>query len=254
MNNIDLTTTATLRPELLDFTFDSFTRGLFKENKNHIRLIINIDWTGEEDDYLAKEKFFHVLGVIDKYKFREILVRVSRQPSLPRAFMWCMRQIESQFFFNLEEDWLLVEDISIESMLYQFRKYPKLAHLRLSAFKSEEETCKNWNKFTRWNGNFFEVAREDVGAIGWAGHPSMNRSSFMKECLAVMTSSFNPEKQIKSRRFSHPMNDILAKYDFGVFTKQNSSRQIVDIGREWMIRHGYAKQGNKAWFTKWEKV
>ena len=40
---------------------------------------------------------------------------------------------------------------------------------------------------------------------------------------------------------------------YGVYIKQNSAPMVKDIGRDWMIKSGYRKAGNKAWFDQWEK-
>ena len=44
MDKIDIVTTATVRPEILERTYASFCRNLFGEQDRY-RLIINIDWT-----------------------------------------------------------------------------------------------------------------------------------------------------------------------------------------------------------------
>lgn len=247
----DITCTATLRPELLDRTFSSFTKYLFKERITCARLVINIDMAGAEPDEHEK-KFLEVMEVISNYPFCKTEIRVGRDPHFPTAYCWCMDEIENKYFFHLEEDWELLFPIDFEVMWGLFEKHGELAHLRLSQFTSEEFRCKNWNKFLVWNGEFFEVPLDEKLVIGWAGHPSLNRLSFIKECLPYINRMANPEKQIKGKIHQCITQSINA-HRFGSFHPQNSPNSIVDIGREWMVNNGWIKAGNKAWFTNWER-
>lgn len=252
--NFDLVMIATLRPELLSVTIESFKENLFQDRLAKTNLIINIDLTGINDPKSEKFKFFEIMEIINFYKFNEVKLRYTAFPNFATAWFWGMSQVTKPLVFYLEEDWELVKKVNLNRLIKQFNDNDNLAHLRLSAFPSTEETCKNWNKFTYWNGHYFEVREEDKGNIGWAGHPSMNRTSFMKEAIKFMNFSANPEKQIKGRRYHHPINSTIKRHDFGVFTNPNSNKQVVDLGRHWMIKNGWRKSGNKAFFTNWEKI
>ena len=247
---------ATLRPELLRTTLYSHAENLFKEHISKIRLILNIDCAGlitgnhAEKDY----KIAEILNIANKLKFAEIQYRiVERQPHFGHAWWYVMNQAKTSFIFYLEEDWRLDMEIDLRKMFYFMAKNPTIAHLRLSAFKSETEHLKQWNKFLTWNGNFFEVEPEERGVIGWAGHPSLNRRAFIRRVIDHVNPNMNPEKQIKGRRYDHPMNIILKQYRFGSFHPQNAPPAVVDIGRQWMVDNGFQKLGNKAFFTEWTR-
>lgn len=249
MDKIDITCTATLRPELLRTTLESHIEHLFKDYRKFMRLIINIDCVGSED---YRDKVTQIMDVIDSCRFGAIKVNVAPDPHFGKAFVWCMENVESEFFFHLEEDWRMSMELDFNEMIKLFYEDPTLAHLRLSMFRSEALTCKNWNKFLEWNGEYFEVKPEERGAIGWAGHPSLNRTSFMKAVLPAIDPYTNPEKQIKHK--IHPrITRTIEQFKFGSFHPQNSSPAVEDIGRQWMIEHGFAKAGNKAWFVNWTK-
>lgn len=252
MDNFDITCTATLRPKLLKATLDSHYKYLFGDNIKKARFIINIDMVGSEFD----SDHYSVLGLLEDYNFKSIRFRIGRRPHFGKAFNWCMKSTKNRFIFHLEEDWEMLMPIDFEKMVYMFDKYPKLAHLRLSSFGSTEKTCKNWNKFLHWNGDFFEVEPNEIGVIGWSGHPSLNRRSFISKCLPYMDAKGNPEKQLKilKHAVNRPINRIIEKYRFGSFHPQNTSAAVRDIGRQWMIENGYAKKGNKAFFTEWKRT
>lgn len=252
MRPFDITMTATLRPELIKITLDSHIENLFGDEIKKARLIVNVDMAGATEN---KDEVLHeVLGVLFSYPFRDVSLRVGTQPHFPTAFFWCWDQATAEYVFHLEEDWQMVQPLRIDDMQALMDDDRGLVHLRLSQFKSGELHCKNWNKFTHWNGDYFFVHSQDKGIIGWAGHPSLNRLSFMRNVLQYADRSANPEKQIKGRKYQHPINDFFEQSRFGVFTPQNCEPVVVDIGRQWMVDHGWAKAGNKAFFTNWQKV
>lgn len=253
MDSFDITCTATLRPELLDVTLSSHVKYLFRQCIEKAHLIINIDFAGVEDYLIGDKKLEDILRIIDCYPFANVTMRIGKPPHFPTAFMWCMEQTRQQWVFHLEEDWRLTMPIDFEKMMEVMYVNKRLAHLRLSAFQSTDR-MKCWNKFIDWNGDYFQVPADLKPVIGWAGHPSLNRRSFIKEVMPFVDVRANPEKQIKGRRYKHPLNGIFAYYEFGVFHKRNTPKAEEDIGRKWMVDNRYIKAGNKAWFTNWERA
>jgi hypothetical protein len=249
---IDLTCTATLRPELLRITLDSHIENLFGDRIKDIKLIINIDKIGSNKN--CNDALVEILSVIDKYPFKTYSLNMPDEPHFGRAFVWCMSQIEQKYFFNLEEDWKLLHKVDFDKMIELMQNDESIAHLRLSAFPSSLLRMKTWNQFINWNGKYFEVPADLKGTIGWCGHPSLNRTSFIKECLKFIDPNGNPEKQIKGRRYMHPANELIATSKFGVFHPKDKPAAIEDIGRKWMVENGWTKSGSKAFFTQWEKV
>lgn len=245
IENFDIMCTATLRPELLMKTFDSHIKNLFKKDIAKARLIINIDQVGSDNP--AKDLDI-ILRYLDATGIKKIVLNTPANPSFSRAFCWCLGQLEGRLVFNLEEDWELIKTIDFRAMIREFDDL-SLAHLRLSQFRStKDEMMKVWNKFIGWNGSWYEVPTNLRGTIGWAGHPSLNKTAFMLFFRSIMDPEKNPEKQIKG---AYP---VILKSRFGVFHPQNTQAAIRDIGREWMVKNGYEKAGVKAHFTTWNKV
>lgn len=251
----DITCTATLRPELLKITLDSHINRLFSDSIKEANFIINIDQVGI-NDFSKKNidlKLVEIIDLISSYGFSSINVNVSQEPNFASAFWWCMNNIKSDYFFHLEEDWELLIDIDFKKMFDIITSNKYIAHLRLSAFNSELYSLKNWNKYLYWNGVYYEVNQEDKSTIGWCGHPSLNRSIFIKECMNYINLELNPEKELKGRRYNHPINSVFNKYNFGCYHPRNQTKAINDIGRKWMVENGWKKKGCKAFFTNWEK-
>ncbi len=246
MEPFNIITTATLRPDLIRRTFSLFQENLFKEHIKNAHLLLNIDRVGCDPGEMA-EKYSEVLNAVDSFPFKTISISSPDTPSFSRAFYWLLGKIDHRLTFNLEEDWDLLRPIDFQEMVKAFDD-EKLVHLRLSAFASEDQVLKQWNKFIPFNGKYYTVTSNLKGTIGWCGHPSLNRSGFLKDFMRYIDPSRNPEKQIKG---DHP---IIQAAKFGVWQAPSSPASIQDTGRAWMKQNGYRKKGNKAFFTQWEKV
>jgi len=236
--------TATRRPEILNRTLSSFRERLFGA-KRDLRLIINIDPVGHEECTTDD-----VLRVCEMY-FDRVVHRAPDKPSFPRAFHWAWSTAETETIFHLEEDWELLRTFDLDLMNYSVQTVP-FAHLRLSQWKSEAR-LKNWKWFLEYDKEncAFMIPKDVTGTIGFCGHPSLNHRDFIKTCVEHMDPDRNPEKQIKWR--NKALWEKVGHMNFGVFQHPHEPAAVRDTGRKWMIKHGWAKAGNKEHFITWEK-
>lgn len=241
---IDITTTATLRPELLRVTLESFCRNLFKDVAD-CRLIINVDPVGGNCTQ------FEVLEVARMF-FRKVCYSIPKNAGFPEAFKWCWEQVEAPWVFNLEEDWELLHDVDLIKMITIMEETPHLCSLRLPASPAGNGSIKCWNLFFPWNGSFYECPIEKVMSVGFCGHPSLLRGEFVKRCAPHIDVRMNPEKQF--HRGPRPIMTAVSEGRFGVHATAGDPPAIRDIGRKWMIQNGWMKEGNRAFFTQWKKV
>jgi hypothetical protein len=245
---IDITITATSRPDILRSTLTSFCANLFRPHMNIIHnVFINIDpiGPGTQQDTLAVCREF--------FPGRIITAHLSDTASFPKAFVWCWQQTlstNSSCVFHLEDDWELLESVDLRELFLLLYLYPDLSVLRLSAFQSGTHIMKCWDKFISWNGTFFEIPPNLRGLLGFCGHPSLIRKEFIQTVLPHIDDTKNPEKQIKG--VNKQFGNYILSHRFGVYQHQDSPAIIRDIGRQWMTKHGYRKSGSKAWFTQWE--
>lgn len=250
---INITMTAIRRPELHERVLKSFCEKMFypameKDVNLCIRLFLNIDPIGI-DNYnfnMEPDKLFMFL-----YNKIE-----SPQAHFGKAFKWVWDESKNNhadFTFHLEDDWELLQLVDLLNLIHIMQKFPNLQILRLNAFGSKSTYSKNWNKFVYHNGIFFEVKPEDRGLLGFTGHPSLIRQSFINEVAPKLNPNRNPEKQIKGKNpaFKHLFQD---PYIYGVWGERGKGPIVRDIGRVWMIKNGYRKKGSKAWFTEYVKV
>jgi hypothetical protein len=247
MKPIDITITATWRPELLERTLESFKENLFgSQMKSICRAVINVDPTGSPID-----KTHLVCDIVNRF-FDQAVMRTPNTPSFPDAFKWVWTTSEAPIVFHLEEDWELIKKYSIDDMMSVMEANDDLVHLRLSIFPSTDLTCKNWKSFFTWNGSFFECPKQDRGSVGWCGHPSLNQGFWVRNIANALDPTHNPEKQIKWR--NKKIADTFEHCRFGAYQSRSSGPAIRDIGRAWMVENGWRKAGNnREYFTVWEQ-
>lgn len=258
MEAFDVTMTATLRPELIERTLNSFHTNLWKDWISYARFYVNVDPAGSENEEEIEYKQHEIQNLFKAFLSpNEAVINFAKKAHFPTAWLWCINQTQSDFVFHLEEDWELNFEQDFETMygIFQKHEYRKLKHLRLSQFVSTEDTVKMWGKyFANWNGDFYLIEKIGVIPVGWCGHPSLNVGSWIRTCANLMDPLLNPEKQFHHN--AQVVKKCIKGNDFGVFQPQNAGRAIRDIGRVWMGEHGYVKEGgyNAEWFTNWKKT
>ncbi len=237
---IDITTTATLRPELYEQSLKSIVKHLHGD----FRLLINIDPVGPGT---VEE----VVAVAKAY-FPEALTYSPKIPNFQKAQLLLWSSVWSKYFFNFEDDWELTADIDVAKMVEVMDRHEDLALLRLPKWESRKVT-RQWNKWEiPWNGEFFEIPKNMRGALGFSGHPSLIRHSFLKPTLNVLDIHRDVEKQLKGRG-AH--GHYILSYRYGVWQEQDASASIVDIGTPWRKTHKWGKDGpSKFLWTTWKKL
>lgn len=241
---VDITMTATRRPDILDITLKTFAKLMFLPVLDQVRLIINIDPAG------LPISSFDVLDVA-RASFPIVTYRMAAEPSFGSAFCWTWAQVSAPWVFHLEDDWELLTPVDFMAMIAMMEKEQDLAVLRLPYKSTGSEESKNWNVFFPWNGRYFECPQERATAAGFSGHPSLIRNDFVKRTLKYLNPNHNPEKQFHAR--IPDLQKIILEYRYGVWAERNAPPTVRDIGRDWMVQNGFLKEGNKAFFTRWAK-
>ena len=249
---IAITMTATLRPTILRKTLNSFCSNCF--NMDEV-LIINIDPVGIHDtEHMCVTDTIECI-ISEYWSRRNSILYTPLHASFPAAFkrVWQKAaQTDFDYIFHLEDDWQLLRGVDLSDMIHLMEENEDLMILRLSQFPTGQNRTKNWNKWLYWTGEFFESKPEEKGLLGFCGHPSLIKREFVEAALKVLDGIHNPEKQIKGH--NKIMKPLYDKGRFGVYSPQNCGPTVMDIGRPWMVKNGFKKQGDKANFTQWEKV
>ena len=222
---IDITMTATVRPDLLKETLTSFCEKMLVQNERY-RLIINVDPIGEtvKAGKITKRA---------KRFFPNIVFNLPTEPGFTKAVIWCWQQVEADYVFHIEDDWRLLNHININDMIEILDKYPQLASLRLNKNKTRKtKTAKH---------GFVYFPKISL-------NPTLFKGEFIKKVVPLMTESLNPEKQLRIN--NSPRGKYISQWNHGIYTKVSYNRMVLDIGRKWMNKSKYTK---KTGFMNWTK-
>jgi hypothetical protein len=223
---IDVVLIATLRPEILEITLNSFYHNLLKNFD--VRLIVNVDPIGDKK-YTQKD----VINVCKKY-FSNVVSHTPRTPSFSKAVLRCWEQISSELFLHLEEDWCLKSKVDLNTVLAPFQNN-EVVSVRFNITRNAKFKVVNSLVFT----NVFSL------------NPSFFRSTFIKEKIKKYDTNQDPEKQIskniKSTLFLNPK--------FILYGKRNEKALVIDIGKIWREQKSLDKwnsfgKGPSIWHSK----
>ena len=222
---LDITTTATIRPELFRWTLQSFTEKLFVHKKEY-RLILNVDPVGEDVDPMEMVE-------VGKQFFDNVVYNIPEEPNFAKACKWCWGETSSEFVFHLEDDWTLSKKIFINDMISVMNDNKNMMLLRLPKLRlTYLHHCEAKNKFIDQHKLML--------------NPGLFRGDLIRKISDKMNTTDNPEKQIR-RVFKLP------KYqNAGVYCGIGVGEYIKHHGREWQKQSHYRKQKGSNFIT-WEK-
>ena len=217
---------------------------MFGAYSHPLLLRLNIDPVGHDISP------YDVLDVARQFPWADIDYRIADKASFPKAFTWVLDHTDTPFTFNLEEDWELLRTVDLLSMLGMMANDFRLVILRLPIFHADLNDMKNWKCWYPWNGQYFECPEMRRLDLGFCGHPSLIRTSWLQGALPRIDDRYNPEKQFHTTALC---NAVLP-WRYGVYGHPDGPPYIRDIGRGWMAVNGWTKAGTPAFFTEWRKA
>lgn len=110
MVNLEFTTTAMRRPDILDKTYASFVSKLTGINYSKSTLYINIE--PFPDEVPIKD----VIKVAQKY-FGTVVPNFPKECNFTIAVKWCWSQVKGDYAFHLEDDWILMNKVKIAQLI-----------------------------------------------------------------------------------------------------------------------------------------
>lgn len=221
---MDFTTTAMARPMIVDRTFASFSKNLQDIDLKECRLFINID------PLPSGVKRKKVIAVAKKY-FKEVHYNLPKKANFTAAVNWIWSNAESEFIFNLEDDWELIRPVSVPHLLTYFEKRENLFQVILRAYRYRYRTC--------------------------VLSPSITHRRLYSAVGGNLNTTINPEAQLRGERFGIKMPTSGGKGKKPLIIYPKNSRTVIlrDIGRKWIRKTKYKKGGGarkKARFITWE--
>lgn len=245
VSKIDITTTATIRPGILNKTLHSFSKHIFRD-RDRYRFIINIDPVGNKSK--SKEA---VLEVAKKY-FDDVVYNFPDKPGFTKAVIWLWSHTESDYVFHLEDDWAVSSNINIDMMVSILDKYSRICSVRLS--KGQIVAAKKVIK----SMSCPYIEPEDIGKFRLFPRLSLNptlfKGEFVRQAASVMTLKLNPESQLVGRFAikkekkgmgdcnSKQIMELLSKWDHSVLMVNKGRSVVKDIGLKWRNDRGIKRK------------
>ena len=253
---IDVTTTATLRPEVLRETYELFWKNFFSGcNPNYqFRLIINVDPIG--DSAYCQED---VLNVAKDF-FPRVCYNFPNHNSFPKAVKWVWSHTFYDYVFHLEDMWSSNTPTDLEKMIYILDNYPKIAYVNLNkGILTDQSPFPNYYEYQN---------KDDVRLFMQIDKPLLSpglfRGKFVREFSKKMSDSDNPELQLwgdskepGDKGGSDSRKKYLSTWDYVIYMGNCAlpflplaNREVtMTRGRVWKKSHGIFKSTH---FTPWE--
>jgi len=249
---IDITTTAMPRPEILNDTYNSFTKRMHGIEWDKCTCYINIDLFPcdknelKEIEYnrqltikIAKNYFGNVVANLPIYYNEEFKFYHGNYTA---AYDWLWSRAQNKYILNLEDDWKLIRDCNIEALIRPFTLNPNLYECVLRAYAYRYPcTCTS---------------------------PAILHERYYKAIGGKFDLTRNPETQTHSRQdfgIFIPNKDNCKEPEKYIATYPNVLAAIIvkDNGREWLENSPYIRPQmlyktdprylKKAQFTSWIK-
>lgn len=112
-NKISFTTTALVRPKIIEQTYASFSKNIVGLDLSRCILYINIDPVPNDVDPTSVVK-------VAKRFFGDVYVRIPTEPNFSSAINWCWESANTPYIFHLEDDWVLNKEININKIIKLF--------------------------------------------------------------------------------------------------------------------------------------
>jgi len=222
--NLDITTPAMARPDIVNRTLESFSKNLKGIDFKKCRLIINVDPLPEN----VKRK--EVIKVANKY-FGEVIYNFPEKANFSAACNWIWSQATSTCILHLEDDWILKEPVNIKEILRYFEEHKNLQVVQLRAYRFKYDKI--------------------------ALSPCIMHKKLYSAIAGNLKEDINPEVQVRGEKFGivmpYPSGNVSHKGKIITYPKGHKII-LKDIGREWINKTQYRKQKvKKARFVTWEK-
>ncbi len=227
---LDVAIIATVRPEVLQMTLQSFTKHLL--NQFDCRAIINVDPAGDIENHSQMD----VVNLCREY-FNEVIYRTPETPSFAGAVQWVWQQVQTEFFFHLEDDWIIKQKIDKNELV--------------QLFDDAQVAGATLNRRNRQDA-YSVIARENKEVVfhndlymhypAVSLNPSLFRTAYMQPIANRMNSNHDPEYQASK----------LTKEDSELILWRVTEQPIlIDMGKFWRRANNIIKSNSDRKFSEW---
>jgi len=236
---LDVAITATVRADILRMTLRSFHKNFLRHFA--ARAIINVDPVGDTGSHAPSD----MVDICREY-FTDVVYRTPESPSFAAAVQWCWRQVETEVFLHLEDDWILRRPVAAAEMLRVFDD-PNVMGVTLNKW-NKKRLCAWIEKELQIHPAEFDdhgnrYLRMPIPAL----NPGLLRRDYANRCSAHMAIDQDPEGQLGDlwRR-------LTAGEERPVFLWRFSDEVIlIDIGNRWRKARFIHKRWGEGRTTAW---
>jgi hypothetical protein len=237
MDKIDITTIATIRPDILRTTLGSLKKYLCYPGG--FRLILDIAPVGEKGRdrvdviWVAKDFFTHqTVRLLDVSHQAEAQKWVWSISSSPQVVQW-------------EDDWQLLRKICVREVCSIFAD-PTVA---MVSFDREGKSAKDYSGYK----NMFEQVDRNlyrrIKHLNFGGPPAIINREYLKWALPYMRD--NECLDVTCERAD--AQGFLRGWKFYVMTHDDGPL-VRDIGKAWMKKNGFKKEKRSSEGFRWQKI
>jgi len=238
---INIVVTSTCRLKLLSQTLSSFKENLFLNYDNY-RLVINLDYHKsnqfEKPEDVLNDVVFHF------FKKENVVYNICHSPNFSNAVKWCIDNVNSDYFFQLEDDWKLLGKIDIEDLTTILDNNQDIAGVRL---------VKNSGRWAR-----FHYKKNHGSFINKNEEFSLNPSLFRAKTFKLACSEIKKQERLEHicDKMINPesvLYKIFKKHNFKTVVYNHKNNPIIeDIERNWRKKTGIGKRFRKSTFVDYD--
>ena len=238
MGTIDITTISTIRPSIIEKTFQSVKENFCIAGHN-FRLILDVAPIGE-NGYTRAD----VVEVGERY-FDHRVVRLVKSSPQAEAQKWVWSVSTSDYVLQWEDDWELLRRICFRELVLNFVD-PTLA---MVFFDREGKSVKDYKGYKGMFKQLDDNLYERTEYFNFGGPPALISQKFLQQALPYMRN--NECLDVTCERAD--VQGFLKGWKFYVSTHPDGP-VVRDIGKPWMKKHGFKKDKRSAVGFRWLKV
>jgi hypothetical protein len=155
---------------------------------------------------------------IAKSFFGNVILKAPNKPQFTSAQMWCWSQTTNKFIFNLQDDWILVEEVLVNELAAILEKNENLCQVALRGYDTN---------YSRYKGVL---------------SPALCKGEYCRKIYKHFQIDRNPEMQLQNPRKLHWRRDdkMPKTMPYIVGYPEDSKHLIIkDIGREWILKQPF---------------
>lgn len=219
--NISITITSTVRPSILYRTLNSFNSNLNDFSFKKQNALINIDPIPQYKNF--KQKITKITDLCNFF-FQKTLINTPKTPNFPLAIKWLWQNTNTDYILHLEDDWTLIEKISMIEIEKIFKNNNLLKIIRLRPA--------------------IHTKTPKIDCCQYGLSPCIIRKQFYSEMAKKINIKHDPEWQIRQSQSIKIQQEEVMCYPDNIV--------CVDIGEEWRRKHKIRKPSKKKKFITWE--